>query len=128
MTPDEAQFQVRERSVLMEISNEMVRLYKELFGRGPTRARTSYAGSDALLCTLTGSFTPAEQSLVQLGEHERLRETRLFYQHAREQDFRDSIERITGRRVIAFMSAIDTVADMACELFYLEPLNGDGAQ
>jgi uncharacterized protein YbcI len=128
MTPDEAQFQARDHSVLMEISNEMVRLYKELFGRGPTRARTAYAGSDALLCTLTGSFTPAEHSLVQLGEHERLRETRLFYQHARERDFRDTVERVTGRRVVAFMSAIDTVADMACEVFYLEPLNGAGAR
>jgi uncharacterized protein YbcI len=127
MAADEAQPQVRDDSVLLEISNEMVRLYKELFGRGPSRARTSYAGPDALLSTLTGSFTPAERSLVELGEHERLRETRLFYQHARERDFRAAVERITGRKVVGFMSAIDTVADLACEVFYLEPMNGDGA-
>jgi uncharacterized protein YbcI len=124
---DDARSQLRDHSLLLDISNEMVRLYKELFGRGPSRARTSFAGPDALLCTLTGTFTPAERSLVELGEHERLRETRLFYQHAREQDFRDAVERLTGRKVVGFMSAVDTVADLACEVFYLEPHGSDGA-
>jgi uncharacterized protein YbcI len=52
---------------LSELSNAMVRLYKEHFGRGPTKARSVYAGRDALLCTLENSFTPAEQSLVAMG-------------------------------------------------------------
>jgi anti-anti-sigma factor len=40
--------------------------------------------------TLEQSLTPAEQSLVELGEYQRLRDVRLFFQHARAQDFREA--------------------------------------
>lgn len=43
-------------SIRAEISREMVRLYKELFGRGPTKARTEFAGSDIVICTLENTF------------------------------------------------------------------------
>ena len=55
-------------SVRAEISREMVRLYKELFGRGPTKARTEFAGPDIVICTLENTFTPAERSLAEMGE------------------------------------------------------------
>jgi uncharacterized protein YbcI len=108
-------------SVTSQISNEMVRLYKELFGRGPTRARTNFAGPNSILVTLEDSMTPAERTMAELGEHQRLRDVRLFFQHARAQDFRDTIERLTGRRVRAFVSGMDTHQDVASEVFYLEP-------
>ena len=110
--------------MLGDLSTEMVRLYKNLFGRGPTKVRTDYAGSDAILCTVEDSMTPAEQSMVELGEHARLRDTRMFFQYACAGDFRDSVERITGRRVRAFVSGIDTETDVSSEVFYLEH-NGD---
>ena len=112
--------------VSLELSNEMVRLYKDLFGRGPARARTHFAGPDTIICSLERTLTPAEQSMVAMGEHQRLRETRMFFQHAREGDFREAVERVTGRSVVAFVSGIDTTADMSCEVFYLEPVTGDG--
>jgi uncharacterized protein YbcI len=108
-------------SVALEISNEMVRLYKELFGRGPSRSRTNFAGPDVVVCTLHGTFTPAERSLIEMGEHQRMRETRLYFQYAREADFRATVERITGRTVVGFISGLDTVADIATEVYYLEP-------
>ena len=117
---------VARNDVSLELSNEMVRLYKELFGRGPARARTHFAGPDTIICSLERTLTPAEQSMVAMGEHQRLRETRMFFQHARERDFRETVERITGRGVVAFVSGIDTTADMSCEVFYLEPVTGDG--
>jgi uncharacterized protein YbcI len=112
----------RRPSVTAQISTEMVQLYKELFGRGPTSARTHFAGSDVVLVTLEESLTPAERTMAELGEHQRLRDVRLFFQYAREQDLRDMIERSTGRRVRAFISGMDTRADVACEVFYLEPV------
>jgi uncharacterized protein YbcI len=108
-------------AVLSQLSNAMVRLYKEQFGRGPTKARSAYAGPDALLCTLENSFTPAEASLVQMGEHQRLRDTRMFFQYATEKQFRETVERITGRNVTAFVSGVDVEQDLSSELFYLEP-------
>ena len=109
-----------ETQVTSELSNEMVRIYKEIFGRGPTRTRVDWAGRDALLCTLEDSLTPAERKMVDVGEHQRLRETRMFFQHVCEDDFRESVERVTGRKVRAFVSGIDTQTDVSSEVFYLE--------
>jgi uncharacterized protein YbcI len=110
------------QSVQMAITNEMVRLYKEQFGRGPTKARTSYAGPDTLIATLEDSLTPAERNLAALGEHHRLRDARVFFQYATEPQFREVVERLTERKVRAFVSGIDTQRDVSSEIFYLEPL------
>ena len=99
----------------------MVRLYKDAFGRGPTKARAHFAGPDTLVVILENSMTVAERNLVALGEHERLRESRLFFQHALELEFRAIVEEKLGRRTVAFVSGIDTREDLAVELFTLEP-------
>jgi uncharacterized protein YbcI len=107
-------------SIPLQLSNEMVRLYKSLFGRGPTKARTNFAGPDVIICTLENTLTPAERSMAELGEHQRLRDVRMFFQYARETDFREAAERITGRKVRGFVSGMDTKEDIAVEIFYLE--------
>jgi uncharacterized protein YbcI len=109
------------RSPMLEISNAMVRLYKEAFGRGPTKARAQFAGSDTLVVILENSLTVAERNLVAMGEHQRLREARLFFQYALEEQFRRIVEQALGRRTIAFISGIDTARDVAMEVFTLEP-------
>ncbi len=106
---------------MVKLSNEMVRLYKELFGRGPSSARSEYAGPDCVVVTLRESMTPAETTLAKLGEHQRLRDTRLYFQHAREADLRDVVEGILGRKVVAFISGIDVERDVSAEIFYLQP-------
>jgi uncharacterized protein YbcI len=110
----------RQPSVLAEISREMVRLYKDQFGRGPTKVRTNFAGSDIVVCTLEDSFTPAERKLAEMGEHQRLRDTRLYFQYATADDFRAVIEKALGRKVRAFNSSIDTETDTSIEVFHLE--------
>jgi uncharacterized protein YbcI len=107
-------------SVRAEISREMVRLYKELFGRGPTKARTEFAGPDIVICSLENTFTPAERSLAEMGEHQRLRDTRMYFQAATSEKFREIIERLTGRKVRAFISGLDAEEDVCAEVFYLE--------
>ena len=114
-------------SVSMAISNEMVRIYKTQFGRGPTKARTSWCGDDVLTVVLEETLTPAERNLVRMGEHQRLRDLRLFFQYATVREMCEPIERYTGRKVRAFISGIDTEADgLATELFVLHPEGYDG--
>jgi uncharacterized protein YbcI len=109
-------------SVLLAISNEMVRLFKEQFGRGPTKARTTWSGADVLTVVLEETLTPAERNLVKMGEHERLREMRMFFQYASVREFCEPIERLTGRKVRAFISGLDTEANgLAVETFLLHP-------
>ena len=114
-------------NALAGISREMVRLYKEQFGRGPTKTRTDWAGPDVLVCTLEDTFTPAERNLVELGEHERVRDMRIFFQYANVHDFCEPVERLTGRKVRSFLSAIDTKVDgLAMETFILYPEGKSG--
>ena len=113
--------EARDGPMLSALSNEVVALYKTQLGRGPTKARADWAGPDALLVTLEDSLMPAEQRLVEMEEHGRLRDTRTFFQYATEKEFVEVAERISKRRVRAFVSGIDTAADVSSEVFYLEP-------
>jgi len=108
-------------TMLSSLSNEMVALYKTQLGRGPTKVRSHWAGKDALLVTLEDSLTPAEHRLVAMGEHDRLRDTRTFFQYATVNQFIEVTERLTKRRVRAFVSGIDTAHDVCSEVFYLVP-------
>jgi uncharacterized protein YbcI len=112
----------RRRLELQELTNAMVRLYKERFGRGPNKARTDYAGPDTLVTTIENSLTPAERNMVALGEHSRLRDIRMFFQHASDREFTETVEQITGRKVRAYVSGIDTERDVSAEVFYLQPI------
>src|SRR4051794_21373202 len=114
-------------NLLMEVSNTMVRLHKTQFGRGPTAARTFWAGDDALVCVLEETLTPAERSLVKMGEHQRLRESRTFMQYASVREFCEPVEQITGRTVRSFHSSIDTEADgLVIETFVFYPRGREG--
>ena len=108
--------------VLAAISNEMVRVYKEQFGRGPNRVRTYWCGDDILTTVLEDTLTPAERNLAALGEHQRLRDTRMVFQYATVREFCEPVERLTGRTVRSFLSAVDTeVNGLSIETFILHP-------
>jgi len=120
-----AQDELHDGAMLSALSNEMVALYKTQLGRGPTKVRSNWAGADALICTLEDSLTPAEQRLVDMGEHGRLRDTRTFFQYATAKEFIEVAERLTHRRVRAFVSGIDTAADVSSEVFYFKSEDGE---
>jgi uncharacterized protein YbcI len=115
-----------EHGILSAISNEMVRIYKQHFGRGPTKTRTLWAGPDIVVVTLEQTLTPAEHKLVELGEEARLRDLRLLFQYAEVAAFCEPVERLTGRKVRAFISGIDPPSDLATELFVLYPSGYEG--
>ena len=116
----------RAHNVSMEISNTMVRLYKDQFGRGPNRVRTYWCGDDILTTVLEETLTPAERNLARMGEHQRLRDTRTFFQYATVREFCEPVERLTGRTVKAFISGIDTEVDgLSIETFILHPAGSD---
>jgi uncharacterized protein YbcI len=106
---------------LLELCNAMVRLYKEAFGRGPTKARAQFAGPDTLVVLLEHTMTVAERNLLAMGQHDRLRELRLVTHYALEDELRSIVEHTLGRRTIAFMSGIDIRHDVSVELLTLEP-------
>jgi uncharacterized protein YbcI len=110
----------RRESIMLAVSNAMVRLHKEQFGRGPTRSRSAFAGPDTLVCTLESVLVPAEQKLIELGHEERVRETRTSFQAATQAEFIAAVEQLVLRKVRAFASAVDVKANVAYEIFTFE--------
>jgi uncharacterized protein YbcI len=114
-------------SVLAAVSDEMVPAAStEQFGRGPTRARTYWCADDILITTLEHTLTSAERSLVALGEHQRLRDTGMFFEYATVREFGATVEHLTGRTVRSFISGIDTEVDgLSVETFIFHPEGSD---
>jgi uncharacterized protein YbcI len=106
---------------LQAVSNAMVRLHKEQLGRGPTNARSYFAGPDTLVCTLEDALLPAERTMVDMGEHHRVRESRMFLQVASQEQFVGAVEELVARKVRAFASAIDPGPGVVFEIFSFEP-------
>ena len=121
--------ELSEGNRLQAVSNAMVKLHKEQFGRGPTNARSYFAGPDTLVCTLEDALLPAERTMVDMGEHHRVRESRMFLQVASQEQFIGAVEELVSRKVRAFASAIDPAPGVVFEIFSFEPdaTHGDGA-
>src|SRR5947207_6248760 len=106
MNPYSGQFELvsRERDDrLREISSAVVGLYREHFGKGPTKAKT-YAHDDLVVCVLRNGLTTIEKTLYERGKGQTVREVRTAFQDAIGGDFIATIERLTDRNVTAFMS------------------------
>jgi uncharacterized protein YbcI len=109
---------------LAAVSSAMVALHKEQFGRGPKRARSNFAGNDALVCVLDDALLPAELTMVEMGDQHRVRESRMYLQVATADQFVSAVEGIVNRRVRSFSSAVDPDNNTVFEIFAFEPENG----
>ena len=89
----------RTAAQLLKVSNAMVALHKEQFGRGPTKARSHFAGDDVLICVLEDVLLPAERKLVDMGNQDRVRDSRHSFQVATQPEFVTAVEQIVGRKV-----------------------------
>ena len=107
------------RSVNAEVSNAMVGLKKEFYGRGPTKAKT-YVNDNYVFCVLEGGLTRNEETLLAAGEHQLVRQFRLRFQEVMAEPTTQAIERITGRKVIGYHSQIVFDPEFAFEIFVLD--------
>ena len=107
-------------TALAAISNEMVRLHKEQFGRGPTEhARTSPARTRSSACYTARCYL--QLKMIQLGDQHRVRDARVAFQAATSNEFVTAVEKILGRKVRAFASGVDPDANVVFESFFFEP-------
>jgi uncharacterized protein YbcI len=102
-----------------QLSNAMVALFKQYFGRGPTDCRT-YLEPDLVIVVLVGGYTAAERTLFEAGKWHDVRQARLAWQDSMEVRFIDTIEGLTRRSVTAFLSANRQDPDLSVELFVLD--------
>ena len=102
------------------ISNGLVALLKEYYGRGPDAAKT-YVNHDIVVCLLRGGFTRVEQTLLDGGHGDEVIKQRMVFQDVMRRRFEEVVEDATGRKVIGFMSGNQQDPDMICEVFVLAP-------
>jgi hypothetical protein len=115
------------RPSLASISRGLVQLFRHRAGRGPTQAKSFWAGDDALLVLFGGGYTKAEKTLWDQGRPD----TALAYRHAvfdaLEGDMRKVVETAVGRRVDAVLVSAHHDPDVMAAVFLLEPLGGSGS-
>ena len=102
-----------------ELSNAIVALFKEYYGRGPADCRT-YLEPELVVVVMTGGYHAAEQTLFEAGKWHEVRSARMSWQDTMEARFIATIEGLTHRQVKAFMSANHQAPDVTVELFVLE--------
>jgi uncharacterized protein YbcI len=105
---------------LAEITNGIVRLFSEYYGRGPTRAKSYLLDDRYVVTVLRDTLTTVERTLAEAGEAGQVRSVRLTFQEAMAEEFKAVVERATGRRVAAYHSQLLIPADLAFELFVLD--------
>ena len=102
------------------ISRRMIGLHRELYGKGPSRAKTYYY-DDFVTVLMRGGFTAVEETLFRSGRSGAVTEQRSEFQRAMEKRFIDVVAEETGREVVAFMSTSHQHPDLVAELFLLAP-------
>lgn len=109
------------------ISNALVGLKKEFYGKGPVAAKT-YFNDDWVFTVLEGGLTRNEETLLQAGEEALVRQVRLRFQEAMTQTICGAVEEIMGRRVLTYHSQVLFEPMRCVEMFLLGPLpDGQGA-
>jgi uncharacterized protein YbcI len=105
---------------LAEITNGIVRLFSEYYGRGPTRAKSYMLEDRYVVTVLRDTMTTVENTLAESGEGDLVRRVRLTFQEAMADSFKGVVERALGRRVAAYHSQILIDPDVGIEFFLLE--------
>jgi uncharacterized protein YbcI len=105
--------------LLSRISNEMVRAQKEFFGKGPTKAK-SYMLDDMLLIVMRGGMTTAEQTMLEFGHQEQVRQYRQLFEDSMTERLTSKMEGLTGRRIINYQSQVMFDPDIVVEMFVFD--------
>jgi uncharacterized protein YbcI len=114
--------------LLAAISTSIVAILREHYGRGPMKAKT-YVLDDIIVVVMRGSgFTALEQTIMDSGEPDRVIAMREDFQRVMAGRYKETIQELTGRNVVAFLSQAHVEPDITMEIFFVDgTLEGFGA-
>jgi uncharacterized protein YbcI len=107
--------------LLAAVTESMVALHKRYHHREPVTAKSMLMSNELLACVMGGVYTEVEKTLIELQRHTIVQDTRSAFQAAMQGRFIAEVERLAGRRVLAFISNCHVGPDLEIELFVLEP-------
>ncbi len=105
--------------LLAEITNRIVGLMREHYGRGPIKAKT-YVLDNLIVCVLSDGFIAIERTMVEGGEPNRVLDMRRDFQRMMKERYTEMIEQLTGRKVLAFLSQAHIEPDLTIEMFLMD--------
>lgn len=111
--------------LLVALSSAMVTIFRDFLGKGPDRCKTYWAGDDMIVILLGGGYTVAEQTLFEAGRGAAVQDSRMAMQQTLAKRMTTEVEALTGRKVVAFLSASHQDPDLSAEIFVLEPEEPD---
>jgi uncharacterized protein YbcI len=106
-------------ALLEGVTEAMVALHQRYHHRAPVTAKTQLLGDDLLACVMGGVYTDVEKTMIELQRGTIVQETRSAFQQAMQHKFIDAVQRLSGRRVVAFISNQHVGPDLEIELFML---------
>ena len=107
--------------LLFAVTEAMVGFHQHYYHRTPLSAKTQMLGDDVLACVLGGVYTDVEKTMIELERALVVRDTRSAFENAMQHKFIDTVQRLSGRAVTAFISDSHVGPDMEIELFMLAP-------
>jgi uncharacterized protein YbcI len=107
--------------LLTAVTEAMVAFHQRYYHRKPITAKTLMLGDDLLACVLAGVNTDVEKTMIEIQRSTIVQETRNEFQNAMQDKFISAVERLSGRRVLAFISNHHVGPDIEIELFLLMP-------
>lgn len=105
--------------VAAQITNGIVGLFSQYYGRGPVRAK-SYVFDNYTLTVLEDTLTTAETTLVESGREEMVREFRIAFQTEMAESFHAVVEHATSCKVVTYQSQLAFHPDRCFEVFVLD--------
>jgi uncharacterized protein YbcI len=107
--------------LLTAVTEAMVSFHERYYHRIPVTAKTLLLSDELLICVLGGIYTDVEKTLIEVQRSPIVQETRSAFQTAMQGRFISAVERLTGRKVLAFISNQHVGPDIEVELFMLQP-------
>ena len=101
------------------LSNALVRIWKEHYGRGPTSARAIVDGS-MVFVILQDGLTRNEETLLAAGRQQVVRDFRAAFMDTMREHFNAAVAEITGRAVLAHECQMVFEPTMTVEIFVLD--------
>ncbi|MCW3063182.1 MAG: hypothetical protein JWN32_354 [Solirubrobacterales bacterium] len=108
-------------SLQARISQVIVRTMKDLYGRGPTHAKTFMCDDEYVFCVMSGGLTRDEETMIRGGAHDAVREYRLRFQSVIAPELIRRVEDVLGRKVVSYHSQVLFDPDRLVEIFVLDP-------
>src|SRR3954462_12359553 len=109
----------RQGEQLAAVTNGIVKLFRDYYGRGPTKAKSYILDDRIVVCVLEETMTRVEKTLVDNGHGNKVREVRLTFQEAMAHEFKQCVRDNMGREVVAYHSQLTLDPDYGFEFFVL---------